>query len=160
MSEQAKWQACTDTYNQDKATVFIAWFEETKNNLSRFFAAKGITDAVLLHADFARNGNNNPMVFIEHFPLEEEEQRKYLDLGLEAALVFSSLDEPIFSFFGGGKIIPLMQKMGMKEDEAIEHDMITASIKKAQEKIGKKAIVTSSARSQADWLLNAGISND
>jgi preprotein translocase subunit SecA len=42
--------------------------------------------------------------------------------------------------------------MGMKEDEAIEHALITSSIKNAQEKINSKVSFDQTAHSQADWF--------
>lgn len=156
MTTQAKWQACAQMYRQQQQTLFVSWFEESRNSLDHFLKEQGIGDA---HMSLAGSvySNHQPVVFVEHFPLPEEEQRKFLDLGLVEAVVFSALDEPLFRAFGGENLIQLMQKMGMKEDEEIEHKMISASVKRAQEKIGKKAVLITAARSQADWLQNAGI---
>jgi preprotein translocase subunit SecA len=46
----------------------------------------------------------------------------------------------------------MMGNLGMKEDEAIEHPMITQSIANAQEKIEAKVSLEQSARSQAEWM--------
>jgi preprotein translocase subunit SecA len=46
----------------------------------------------------------------------------------------------------------MMESLGMKEDEAIEHPMITQSIANAQEKIEAKVSFEQSARSQAEWM--------
>ncbi len=50
-----------------------------------------------------------------------------------------------------------MQKMGIAEDEMISHSMVTDAIKRAQQSIAEKLTIPGSARSQADWLLKAGI---
>ena len=160
MNEQAKWQACLELYQQNKQIVFIAWFDESKLNLQHYLESRAVTDAHIIDANFANSfQQNNDIVFIEHFPLHQEEQNKFQDLGLSKAIIYSSLDEALFDFFGGGKIVALMQKMGMKESEMIQHSMITASIKRAQEKIAEKTMVSGSARSQRDWLINAGINS-
>jgi hypothetical protein len=162
MTEQAKWQACLDFYLQNKQTVFVAWFEESRNKLKAFFAAKGVTDTVVYDAGFYNTmpANNDQVIFVEHFPLQETEQQKFRDLALQKAVVYTSLDEALFGAFGGEKIVQLMLKMGMKENEAIQHSMVTAAIKRAQEKLAAKAIISGSSKSQRDWLQSAGISND
>ena len=48
---------------------------------------------------------------------------------------FLSLEDDLMRIFGSDKIKGLMIKMGMKEDEPIEHNMITNAIAKAQKKV-------------------------
>lgn len=159
MSVTAKWNACLEQYRKKNTTVFVAWFEASRKQLEDHFSAQGITTSVRM-ADFVQGTQgDNPVIFIEHFPLRTEEQVKFLDLGLEKAMVYSSLDEPLFRTFGGEKIIQLMQKMGIEESEMITHNMVSTSIVKAQEKIAEKIQVAVTARSQEDWLANAGIGN-
>jgi preprotein translocase subunit SecA len=56
--------------------------------------------------------------------LQFKEQELYEKLGLTKVTLYSSLDEPLFTHFGGDKITNLVKQMGMKEDEAIEHALI------------------------------------
>ncbi|MFD2286896.1 hypothetical protein GJU39_09110 [Pedobacter petrophilus] len=97
------------------------------------------------------------LIFVEHHPLQTEEQRKAEELGKDEITVFSSLSEPIFKLFSGERMVDLLKKMGLKEDEMIENDMISSAIQSAQKKIALKTIISGSARSQADWILNAGL---
>ena len=83
--------------------------------------------------------------------LQFKEQELYEKLGLTKVTLYSSLDEPLFTHFGGNKISNLVKQMGMKEDEAIEH-ALTSSIKNAQEKINSKVSFDQSGHSQADWF--------
>jgi preprotein translocase subunit SecA len=48
---------------------------------------------------------------------------------------FLSLEDDLMRIFGSDKIKGLMVKMGMKDDEPIEHAMITNAIAKAQKKV-------------------------
>lgn len=48
---------------------------------------------------------------------------------------FLSLEDDLMRIFGSDRIKGLMVKMGMKEDEPIEHSMITNAIAKAQKKV-------------------------
>ena len=49
-------------------------------------------------------------------------------------------------------MLPLMKLLGMKEDEAIEHALVTKSIIKGQAKIAAKVELEQSAQSQEEWL--------
>lgn len=158
MTEKANFSAVAAVLKNKPGTLCLTWFAETKNNLCAYLREQNLdtcsvqmADAAPIYLDAAH------VIFIEHHPLESEEQKKFADLGLQEATVFSSLEEPIFQLFGGEKIVTLLKKMGINEDEVIEHKLISASIKRAQEKIAVKAIITGNAKSQGDWLLNAGL---
>jgi preprotein translocase subunit SecA len=73
-------------------------------------------------------------------------------LNLQDVQVWSALDEPLFKHFGSDKIIQMMKQLGMKEDVAIEHNMISKAIQNAQEKISKKVLIDQAASSQEEWL--------
>jgi len=70
----------------------------------------------------------------------------------EKIIVFMALYEPLFKHFGSEKLIPLMKMLGMKEDEVIEHNMVTKSIIRGQEKIAEQVILEQTAGSQEDWM--------
>jgi len=48
---------------------------------------------------------------------------------------FLSLEDDLMRIFGSDRIKGIMTKLGMKEDEPIEHSMITNAIAKAQKKV-------------------------
>ncbi|WP_068598224.1 preprotein translocase subunit SecA [Vaginella massiliensis] len=48
---------------------------------------------------------------------------------------FVSLEDPLMRLFGSERIAKLMDRMGHKEGEVIEHSMITKSIERAQKKV-------------------------
>jgi preprotein translocase subunit SecA len=73
-------------------------------------------------------------------------------LQLKQAIFYSALDEPLFKFFGGDRISSMIEKLGLSENEAIEHQMISTAIKNAQEKISKQVVIDYSAQSQAGWF--------
>lgn len=81
---------------------------------------------------------DNPVIFIEHYPLRKKEEELFQSLRLTEAKIYSSLDEPLFAHFGGYKIIAMMQKMGMHENESVQHSLVTSALKNAQEKIARK----------------------
>lgn len=96
------------------------------------------------------------IVFGERHPLGAHEEKTAERLSQECiplpVLVYSSLDDAFFKAFGGDRIKGLMETLGLKEDEFIEHTMIEKSIENAQEKIAKKVSVESHARSDKEWF--------
>ncbi|MEP2669352.1 MAG: hypothetical protein ABJH04_10180 [Cyclobacteriaceae bacterium] len=151
MSQQSKWKACLKMTEANNQCVFVAWFSNTIEELTAFLAAYNVEASIVLASDIT-SSDHELLIFVEHYPLAEVEQALFLKLNLNKVPVLSSLDEPLFSMFGGEKTIQLMQKLGMKEDEIVSHPMITKSIRSAQQKIAKKVAVEIKAPSQKDWL--------
>ncbi len=48
---------------------------------------------------------------------------------------FLSLEDDLLRIFGSGRITGIMEKLGMEEDEPIEHNMISRAIENAQRKV-------------------------
>jgi preprotein translocase subunit SecA len=50
---------------------------------------------------------------------------------------YVSLEDDLMRMFGSERIASLMDRMGYKENEVIQHSMITKSIERAQKKLRK-----------------------
>lgn len=154
VTTNVKLNACTDLALADPACIFICWFDETADHLKARFNKAGIDESRVQIARYL-NPNllaTNKPVFAEHYPLHSQELELIKDWKFENIIVYSALDEPLFKHFGSEKLIPLMKMMGMKEDEVIEHSMVTKSIIKGQEKIAQQVDSVHSAISQAEWM--------
>ena len=150
MSKQAKRNACAEMIRLNPNCVFIAWFEDTRTELSEVLGNAGL---VLLADGIDLSKLQNKMVvFAEHYPLPQREQTLFKNLGLKEIPVASSLDEPLFIHFSGEKLIEMMSKLGMGENEVIGHAFITSSIKNAQEKLEKKVRMEKQASSAQEWF--------
>lgn len=154
IAEEAKFKAMQAYWETNPNTVFVFWFDESLRQAETYFSSNNSTTIPLLTA---REANSHSMagqtpVFGEHYPLLSKETAFFEKLGLQSVIIFSALTEPLFKHFGADKIINVMKQLGMKEDEVIEHNMITKSIRNAQEKIEKKVMVEQSAHSQQDWM--------
>lgn len=149
LTEEAKFKALANEVVKQPGTIVIAWFEQTYEKLGPFFT----TSIFLAREINSYSIENENILFAEHYPLAKKEKELFERLKLKDAIVYSSLDEPLIKKFSGNKLQELMLKMGMKEDEPIEHQMITASIKNLQRKLAKKVMFEQAARSQSDWLL-------
>jgi preprotein translocase subunit SecA len=107
---------------------------------------------------------NCSFLFVEHYPIfsKEEAVLNKIDLltDFKATICFYiSLDEPLLQKFGSDSIKGLMQKLGLKDNECIEHSFVTKSISNAQQKIEKKASNDSEATSQDAWFKKNFISS-
>ena len=156
LSDRAKFKACLTLKQSNPKVVFVAWFEDTKNNLELFFKENQLEDEVYLADRLSLMDQDKDLIFIEHHPLQSEEHRIANQLSKKEITVYSSISEPIFQLFGADKMIELLKKVGMKEDEMIEHEMISKSIMRAQEKIAETTTQNTSAKSQGEWLQNGG----
>jgi len=142
-------------------TNIIAWFESDLNYLNRLFGDNWNHSSVkvYLHASLAASEINPsiPMVLWGRHPLASVEDKSLAALPEVSLLVgMTSLDDALIQHFGGDKLKSLMEKMGHKEGEILEHSMISASIRNAQEDLDKKVENPISANSASDWfLLNA-----
>ena len=150
----AKMHACAELAGKEPNHLFICWFAGTAAMFKDFFRQQGldesrVTEAHHLHA--SKLVNKIP-VFVEHHPLHTKELELIKNWDAEKIIVYSAMDEPLFKHFGSDKLIPLMKMMGMKEDEVIEHSMVSKSIIKGQEKIAAQVSLEQSANSQEDWM--------
>lgn len=149
ISSGAKHNAIQHKIANEPGLIIITWFDESYNQVKSLASNVEIYLAKEIASHHVQNKN---VLFFEHYPLLTKEYELLQRLQLDEAIFYSSLDEPIFMRFGGEKMISLMEKMGLSENEAIEHSMISAAIKNAQEKIAKEVVIEQSARSQAEWF--------
>ena len=154
MSTEAKALACAQMQEADPSCLFVAWFEETFDHVKEWISPEINNEVCLcLATDPAvLNGKDRMIVFVEHYPLSGMEQQLFSKLGKNEIPVLSALDEPLFGLFGGGRIVGLMKKLGMKEDEMIGHSMVSKSINNAQRKIANHIKVEKRARSPKEWF--------
>jgi hypothetical protein len=138
---------------QNPQPVFVCWFEASASAIKLLFESQGMTDVQVVLPHETAGVRLSSLIFCEHHPSYNTEQQRFLQWGLKQAHVITSLDEALFKTFGSSSVVDLMKKMGMQEDEPITHSMVSAAIKKAQEKIDRKFNgLEQAARSQEDWL--------
>jgi hypothetical protein len=154
VSTAAKMKACANLAKKEPKHVFICWFTDTALQFKAFFVEQELDENLVIEArklNISKLLDKVP-VFTEHFPLHEKEIDFIRNWHIEKIIVYSALDEPLFKHFGSDKLIPLMKMLGMKEDEVIEHNMVTKSIIKGQEKIREQVTLEQPAASQDEWM--------
>jgi hypothetical protein len=154
VSTAAKMNACAELARKEPDRLFICWFADTAVKFKEFFRQQGLEENLIadVHHLHASKLQNKKPVFVEHYPLHTKELDLIKNWNTEKIIVYSALDEPLFRHFGSDKLIPLMKMLGMKEDEVIEHAMVTKSIIKGQEKIAQQVTLEQSASSQEEWM--------
>lgn len=154
MNSAAKFNAVVNLAKNEPKTIFICWFDDTLKKIKTLFKEQGIDERRLMIAGRLNRQSleDSSPVFTEHYPLHARELELINDLQVDKFIVFSAMDEPLFRHFGSEKIIPLMKMMGMKEDEVIEHSMVSKSIRSGQEKIAAQVSTEYAAASQEEWL--------
>jgi hypothetical protein len=157
ISSEAKWEALPQILKEKQPFFVYGWFPATIEKAQKVMTAAGFRMPVQHTSDFNEIAvANATVILLEHHPLSEHEEQILSTGNSKETLVLSALDEPLFTYFGGERIISLMQKMGMRTSETVEHKMISASILRAQEKISKKVTSDFSARSQEEWFRYSG----
>jgi len=154
MSENAKFEFLREELKKENDTLYIFWFDDTRRKAESFFSGEiaSLTSFVTAREFIMNTEAGKKIIFAEHYPLYQKEADLFQKLHLQEAEIWSSLDEPLFQYFGGEKIISLMKKMGMKENEAAQHKMLTKAIQDAQKKIKEKVMVEQTSHSQKGWL--------
>jgi len=154
MSTAAKINACVALAKEQPGTVFICWFNDTLKNFKAAFLQNGLDETLVMDAKQVHSAmlQHKTPVFTEHFPLHAKELALVQHWPQQKIVVYSAMDEPLFKHFGSERMIPLMKMLGMKEDEMIEHALVTKSIIKGQAKIAGLVTMEQPANSQGEWL--------
>lgn len=170
--------------------IIVSWFEDRhqslvefliKNNVPHTFLedqAPGGNTIHLVHADTLKSSlsvmatltdasRKGKLVFLfdGHYPLmtrEDEllERLKGLSQDRIQITFFQSLDGGLLNRFGGERLMALLDQLGLREDENLEHPMISTSIKNAREKLTKKVTNEMTARSESEWFLKNDSGNN
>jgi len=97
------------------------------------------------------------ILFLGHYPLPARENEVLIKISetlqQQVSLTFwLSFDDPLLKKFGGDKVLPLLDKLGFKEDECVEHSLVSKSITNAREKIAKRVLHEITSSSEEAWF--------
>lgn len=159
---------------KNEKPVIVCWFDDRKKSLIEFlekynvpFMAVG--DSVQLSeektiflidalAPFNPTLKDKSIRLIAdgHYPLVEVENKsveKLRSTESPAPVLFcQSLDDELFISFGGEKLTGLLDKLGLSEEESLEHAMITKSIERAREKLSASVTLEVRTQNEHDWF--------
>lgn len=151
--KMAKDHGALKLLQENPQAIVAGWFNETIQQFQELFNSKNLSVTVRNARQMVSpQVENQTIIFLEHYPLKSKEIQLWQQWKPKSLMVVNSLDEPLFTYFGGERITDLLKKLGMAENESIEHTMISKSIRNAQEKLDKKVITEHSATSAGDWF--------
>ena len=90
-----------------------------------------------------------------HYPLPTKESavmEKILLSRTFEIIFYSALDDACLKLFNGQRILELMEKLGMKDEEPIEHSMVAKSMERARNKIQAQVKFEKEADSEETWF--------
>lgn len=154
MSKSAKLNGCLNLIKQQQDIVVVAWFSDTFDEFNKFLNEQnGLgVEIQLAKSVLSTQISGKQLILLEHYPIRSKEEDFILNNNPIRIYVLSSLDETLFEQFGSDRIIQMMRSLGMKEDEMIEHPMISKSIKNAQHKLEQKLTFENTANSSKEWF--------
>lgn len=151
----------------NKQVILVYFFKETKHEIEELYT--NATNIIWVNGLFSSSiknhllhkAENTKIVFVEPYPDITIENLVLTDIeesGFTQSIpvFFHGLDDPLFKAFGGERIQSMMIKMGVKEDEPIEHTMITTSIERAQKKLSKTKLIGSRIDSRVEMIRQLG----
>lgn len=153
LSNAAKKKAGLELILKAQNPLLIAWFEESIQDWRTFFESEGASFSIETAPYVqALDVKDRSVFLLEHHPLASRETKVMQHWKPAALTAFVSLEEPLLKLFGGDNLIALVQKMGLAENESLEHSLISRSIRNAQEKLDKKVTHELLVDSVEDWF--------
>ncbi len=102
------------------------------------------------------SGSKVQFLFAGHYPLPAKENKiiEKLSSYPSAEITFcSSIDEPSFEPFGADRIVAILDQLGLREDECIEHPMVSKAMANARAKIEGMVKHEVTAKSEGEWFI-------
>ncbi len=171
-NDTAKQNGILKHISTNEKFILLYYFQDTKDRMAETLHHANITYAehagssekiVFIQADhlsITYSIHERTICFLEHHPsaaVEKPVLDNLLESGIKKVLFFNYFNEPLFRYFGADRILTILEKMGLEEDQPIEHPMISQSIKNAQQKIDEKVSFTSNTKNSKDWIsINLG----
>jgi hypothetical protein len=92
-------------------------------------------------------------LFYGHYPIPSRETRMLEKLPTGSDIIFyTSLDDPAFLIFGGAQLKTTLEKIGLTNEEAIEHAMATRAMLNARKKIEQHVRQEVPCSTEAEWF--------
>ena len=149
------------------AIILVAHFPDSLDRLQQIVEKAGISGSItiasteMLKSDAASKMSFDESRFIEIQAAERHPVASHDDavqqfarsLPCRCRLVHHvSIEDPFMRAFCGGWVGPLLKRLGMAEDTAIENKSLSRQIKLAQQKLGRKCLTDLPADSAELWM--------
>ncbi len=147
-----KYKQLLDQLNKEEApSELIYFFDQTKDEMSQLLQAKNISTIEFVRGQDLSPTTRKKAMVLELHPLKTVSDKLIDQFSPDTEIQFwMGLDESILKMFGQERLVSMMSKMGMNEEEAIEHSMVGKSIERAQEKFESAIDLPKDIRSSLD----------
>ncbi len=145
-------------FNAYPGAVVMAWFPDTEKEFRDYLiqnSDEGTENKFSIKTPGTISSfsvKKKVVILLEHYPLREKEEELLKYWEAEKVYVLNAIDEPLFKFFNGDRIITLMGKLRMSENEMLDHPLIQRSIHQAQYKLSKLCKLDRPADSSEEWF--------
>jgi hypothetical protein len=139
--------------------TLLYYFGQTRKELEAILAAAGLQGISIMDANEFSTELTKSLILVEIHPLASVTDKLLTKLHPKTSIdCYIGMDEVLMKLFGSERIMGLMEKMGMKPDEAISHSMVTKSIEKAQIKLNQKLPYPKDVRDSSEkWAAENGV---
>ncbi|MEM7368775.1 MAG: hypothetical protein AAF587_09225 [Bacteroidota bacterium] len=150
MTQSAKMRGCLKILQENSQAFLVAWSPLTVKQFQDFFHEHTNREPNITLASYL-NATSGKVYFLEHHPRLSKEQAMFKAIGLKEAVFLNAMDDPLMQAFNSARMINMMERMGVKEDEIIQHTMITKSIANAQKKLDEHGAISRLPPEIREW---------
>jgi hypothetical protein len=157
ISREAKLMGLLQFHREQPEKRLVAWSEQTKTQVQEFFTQQTGQSPEILRATkmLPSRMEGQSFLFLEHHLFYSKEIQLLRSWNVQKVLFLNAIDDPVFHSIDSDRILHLLKTMGIKEDEYLQHRMITASIQRAQ-KSGEKKGTIDIPEELEDWFGSFG----
>jgi hypothetical protein len=150
-------QAVIFTFFRDRQQECRNFFEENGIPFKEQAAGEGSAPSIVLLSatglSSLQPSANVVLLFFGLHPMPGREERVAENFpNAKARWCCASLEDPMFKAFGMANVASLMETLGMKSGEAIEHRFVDKAISGAQEKLGAKVRNEIETVTEEEWF--------
>lgn len=129
------------------ATIFLVWTDVSL----QYFKGQLANSVQKVNDIIPSRIEGKEIIFLEHHYSRKKEMDFIKSVKLDKVIFINSLDDHLFKLFNSERIKTVMEKMGHKENESLEHPSITKSIGKAQDKIFEQGLPEDCEAHLREW---------
>lgn len=156
---------CLLAIKAGQTPVVIVWFSEARETLMHALTNAGMpTSPGVCVIDASKDLSSlnhlpsGPAAYfwLGRYPLSAREQDCINQVRVhhpEAPGHFClSLEDAVFDVFAGQQLAPLLEKLGLRDDESIEHKLVDKAIDNALQKVSSTVMLERKATSEKQWF--------
>lgn len=151
INQKDKMRGCLNIVEENPNLMLVAWSTLTQQWFQDYLSKETGRTITIELASYL-NSSSETVYFLEHHPQLSKEELLFDAVKIPKAVFLNALDDHLMEMFGSTRIAKVMDRMGLKEGEVIEHLMITKSIRNAQKKMDESGVMENQNSKFQEWL--------